>query len=210
MTHVPTSLGCWITPSWLMWSNSCLRMGSRIHAQACYITCIINHYKNNLVNSNLFGSDIRSLSQTNILRKYWEHLLHMVVKMHHFWIMWKNQSVSPSDTRWMKIKHWLNCICHSPLYLQKSPPHTQSKHLGSSLKSCITHQLAQVESEQGCCWMMAFGGSMATGEIMQQQIAVKICVNGMHEKVWMPDGMGPEVGWKASWFLMVNEIAEMW
>ena len=33
---------------------------------------------------------------------------------------------------------------------------------------------------------------------------------GTHERAWMPDGMGPEVGWKASWFLVVNEIAEMW
>ena len=67
-------------------------MGSRIRAQARYITCIINHYKNNLVNSDLFGSDIRSLGQTNILRKYWERLLRAVVETRRFWIMRKNIS----------------------------------------------------------------------------------------------------------------------
>ena len=40
----------------------------------------------------------------------------------------------------------------------------QSKHLGNTLKSRIARWLVQVESEQGCCWMMAFGRSMVMGE----------------------------------------------
>lgn len=177
------------------------------------MTCIINCCKHDSTNSYLFGSDILSLSWMEILRKHRQSQIWAVFETRCLGIMWKNVSAVCFTVRYI----WLKCLYHTfTVYLQYLIPHTQSKHLGNSLKLCIACWLAYEESEQVYCWIMALGGNMVTGaglSIIWKWMVVRACIM---TAVCIPSGI--EVSWRASssahaliddmlkWLIFINEL----